>query len=307
MHRARGLDPKRGAALLFVVVIVGLLALAVVQFQRRTHLESVSATNSVRALQAHALTRSGYAAAAMLLRTDMTLGNNIDDRNEVWFPGDEAGSAMPIPVNNDVVTIRIEDQFGKFPIAALLDAQGDVVPDHLRALVKLFEGLDFEEVNPDDLALALVDWIDADNHGEYEYNQNFAVPNTPPEHIDELGRIELFDNLSPAQLAELARHLDTRAAKEINAYTAPPAVLYAMNATIGFDEAQELYDDLPDNTSLLGTYLPKNTRYLPFTTQSTRFRILIGATVGGVTRKVDCTIERNDADQSVKLVDWSQY
>jgi type II secretory pathway component PulK len=283
---------------------VGLLALAVVQFQRRTHLESISATNSVRALQAHALTRSGYAAAAMLLRTDMNQ-STIDDRNEAWFPGDEAGSAMPIPVNSDVVTIRIEDQVGKFPIGALLDAQGAVLPDHLRALVKLFEGLDFEDINPDDLAQALVDWIDADNHGEYEYNENFTVPNTPPEHIDELGRIELFDTLSPAQLAELARHLDTRAAKEINAYTAPPAVLYAMNAAISFDDAQDLYDDLPGNKSLLGTYLPPNTRYLPFTTQSTRFRILIGATVGGVTRKVDCIIERNAP--SVKLVDWSQY
>lgn len=300
------LRQKRGAALLFVVVIVGLLALAVVQFQRRTHLETISATNAVNALQAHSLTRSGYAAAAMMLRSDMSNGT-IDDRNEDWFPGDGAESTMPIPVNNDVVTIRIEDQFGKFPIAALLDQHGDVIPDHLEALIKLFDGLNFEGINPYDLADALVDWIDADNHGEYEYNENFAVPNTPPEHIEELGRIELFDTLSPEQLAELARHLDTRDTKEINAYTAPPAVLYAMNQAITYEDAELLYEDLPGNDTILNTMLPQNTRYLPFTTQSSSFRVLIASTAGGVTRKVDCIIERDLTKKTVKLVSWSQY
>jgi type II secretory pathway component PulK len=310
MNIKDSLHSKRGAALLFVVVIVGLLSLAVVEFQRRTHLETVSASNAVKSLQAHSLSRSGFAAAAMLLREDMS-SSTTDDRNEDWFPGDDATSSMPIPVGSDVVTIRIEDQSGKLPLGAMLDAtSGNMNKKHVVALERLFEKLAFEDKDPYDLAYALIDWIDADAHGEFEYNENFTVPNTLPEHIDELGRIEGFDTLSPEEMAKLARHLDTRVNPDINALTAPAIVLYAMNSAFtALDVAENLYADLPANSNLITTALPKTGEILPFTKKSTTFRVLITANVGGVTRKADCIIERSPTTTppSVKLIDWTQY
>lgn len=299
-------DPRRGAALLFVVVIVGLLALAVVEFQRRTHLESLSAANSVRALQAHSLSRSGFAAAAMLLREDM-LNSTIDDRNEDWFPGEGESSAMPIPVGSAVVTIRIEDQSGKFPIASVIDDQGQLLQDRADALLKLFQGLELEGPDPYDLTYALIDWIDPDSNGEFEYNEYFTVPNTAPHNLDELGRIAGFDELSPAQLAELSRHLDTRVAPEINALTASALVLHSVSPTLSLEDAEALYDELVSDPGQINTAIPQPTRLMPLTSKSERFRVLIGSDVGGVTRKVDCILVRDPKQKAISLAGWTQF
>ena len=70
------MSENRGAALLLVVLLVSLLAVIVVEFQREARLEIRAAANLRDALRAHAIARSGAAVASALLLADLDAWQN---------------------------------------------------------------------------------------------------------------------------------------------------------------------------------------------------------------------------------------
>ncbi len=303
---------RRGGALLLVIVIVGLMSVLVVSSFRRAQMEAIAAENTLNATRAHALTLSGYAAAAVLLLADADEATPADNRTEFWYAGDDPGDIFPIPVGEHLVTIRIEDEYGKFPLGALVKDDGKQNADTIDAYARFIEALELEEVDEEQLVWALVDWIDDDStDDQYEYNDDFDVPNRPLTHVDELARIEGYSELSADNLKKITDRVSERDGKWINVNTASAEVLYSMHPDLSLDDAYELYDllgETPDEKdNVLVPLMPKADRYMDAVDNSNLYSVAISADVKGVQRKADCIIERSRKPPTVRLVWWSQY
>lgn len=311
---------RRGAALLLTLVIVGLLSLAVVEFIREARYETVSASNAVASVEALALTRSGVAAGAAILKHDMT-NSSIDDRTEFWYAGEGEEAVQAVPVGDYTVSLHIEDLYGKFPIGSLVDGNGKVIPARRLAYIRLLEALELEGVDPEDLADALVDWMDEDSSGSYEYNKDFTVPDASPEHLDELSRIEVYKELPRETLARIRSQLDTRGdlrtdpnAKdpEVNVNTASVPVLIAINpnANLTLDDAEAIRDELGttpvSNDATLLSRIPRGGRALKVVFKSPRFALTVKADVREIVKEARCVVTRDFGPNTVTISDWIQ-
>jgi len=304
---------RRGAALLLVVTVIGLLAFLTAEFQRRSHLEAVLATNMMQSLQAQALARSGLAAAIAMLKEDAsgsTGGPKTDSRNDVWAgPGGESPNV--VPVGDYVISVLIEDATGKFPVNSLIDAQGKAIPAKVDAFERLLAQLNLTDADPAALADALTDWIDDDSSNDrFEYNARYTVPNKPMEHLSELSRIEGFDKISPEEMKKLTRYLDTRTNPQINANTATVPVLMVLHPNFRYDDAVKLHDELtaaPDtNGALVNKYVPSPPLF-PIVYASDRFKVEISTDVMGVLRRAECVVNRAGAQGRIAVEGWTQY
>lgn len=300
----------RGAALLLVITVIGLLAFLTAEFQRRSHLEAVVAANTLQSLQAHALVRSGYAAGLSILRRDAD-ENTTDSRLDLWA-GPGGDSAHIVPIGDYAISLKIEDALGKFPLGSLVDAAGKAQAARVDAFERLLGELGLQEADPGALTDALVDWIDKDSTNDrFEFNDKFAVPNAPLLHLSELSRIEGFNRLSPEDMRKIQAHVDTRLDNSLNVNTAPVPVLMLLSANFSRDDAQRLYEELsatPDTSgSAVAKYVSPNPSIFKPVYASDRFRVKIDADVLGVVRKAECVVKRDKANRRIELSDWTQY
>lgn len=300
---------RRGAALLLVITMVGILTFLIAEFQRRSHLEAVLAANTIQSLEAHALARSGIAAAIAMLKLDGTQTSN-DSRLDIWAgPGGDA--AIAVPVGDFAITVKVEDALGKFPLGAIIDLQGKPVPAKVEAFEQLLLDLKLGDADAASLTDALVDWIDDDDTNDrFEYNTKFEVPNAPISHLSDLGRIEGFDKLATHEMSKLKAHLDTRREPTINPNTAPVPVLLALNPSFTQEDAQLLYDELsanPDtNGAIANRYVPTPPTF-QMVYSSDRFRVTVEGNVLGVVRRAECLVLRDKNTKKIETRDWVEY
>ncbi|RMG89553.1 MAG: general secretion pathway protein GspK [Candidatus Dadabacteria bacterium] len=297
---------NRGAALLLVLLLVSLLSVVVVEFLRESRLEARTAANLRDALQAHALLRSGIAVGSALLREDAR-DNQVDHRGEPW-----ADVIPPVPLGDGVLAVAVHDLYGRFPLAAVLNDRGEPLASRAEALRRLLEAAAPSDADPEALAEALLDWIDANTDGMYEENPDYTVPNRPLLDLDELRRIEGF---TPEVVAAVAPHLDVRADPKVNVNTASVPVLQALHPDLGPDRAQELYDDLTETPLERATDLKNRsamaglaiTRLVfEVVVESPRFRVDLAADVRGVNRTAQAVLERNRDEDRVRVVSWRE-
>jgi type II secretory pathway component PulK len=199
--------PRRGVVLVAVLLVVVLLSLAAYQYAELMTSEYTAANSLARANQARALAASGvYYAAAMLADKDTftgTLNSNPYDNSSV-FQGVAVGTAdtprqqgrfsLVSPLGPDESTggdtpfhYGVTDESGKVNLNALikLDASGQVAHDLLMKLPNMTE----------DVADAIIDWIDADddprpNGAESQYysglSPGYQCKNGPLDSLEEL-------------------------------------------------------------------------------------------------------------------------
>lgn len=301
---------KRGAALLLVITIVGLLAFLTAEFQRRSHLEAVVAANTAQSLQAHMLVRSGYAAAIAILRRDAEEGGT-DSRLDLWA-GPEGTSTQVVPVGEYAISLTIEDATGKFPLGSLVDQVGKPVPARVEAFERFLGELKLQNADPAALTDALVDWMDKDpTNDRFEFNEKYEVPNSPLVHLSELSRIEGFASLSPEDMKKIVELTDTRADNGLNVNTAPVEVLMLLSPNFSREDAQKLFEDLsttPDSGGgSVARYVTPDPRIFKTAYGSDRFRVRIAADVFGVVRKAECVVKRDRTNKRIELSDWTQY
>ena len=294
---------NRGAALLIVLAIVALLSVAVVQFQREARVERTYAANTLAALEAQGLVRSGAAAGVALIRAE---DPDVLGRDGYW----NSEVAHLIPVSQNTVSLKIEDQYGKFPLGALIDKDGVPVLKMVDAYKRLLEGMELEDIDIEELTWALVDWIDDDStDDQYEFNENFVVPNSPIEHLDELGKITGYDQLAPETLAAILSYLDTRAEAEVNVNTASVPMLMGLTPTLTIEEAEDLYAQLgeapAEAEAAISGIIPISARAMKALFSSNRIRLILSADVRDVRREADCILEK-DKDDVFRIADWTQ-
>ncbi|MDW7709270.1 MAG: type II secretion system minor pseudopilin GspK [Deferrisomatales bacterium] len=301
---------QRGAALLLVVLLISLLAVLVVEFQREARLKLRSSVNLRDALQAHALLRSGVTVASAFLLADAE-ESAVDHRAELW-----SQPIPPVPLGEGTLSVSVEDLDGRFPLGSLVDARGRAVPTQVAAYRRLLDALELEGAAPADLVDALVDWMDEDQEGPYEINPEFTVPNAPLDHLEDLGRVEGY---TWEVLHGLLPHVDIRSDRGINVNTATVPVLLSLHEAIRRDEAELLYEELGEQHAERVGDLRTHAAFSGVANfaavsqnlkvESARFRVLLAADVPAaaqnpVVRIARAVLQRDRAQRTVELVDW---
>lgn len=325
MRRSRA---NRGAALLLVLLLISLLAVLVVEFQHRARLELATAGNMRDSLQAHAHVRSGASAAGAVLLWDLE-ENDYDARTDRWFTIGELTAPMGIESS-------IEDLSGRFPLGSLVNDKGQVQENNKEAYQRLLEGISqhlkatatqdadlLDQADIPELVDALVDWIDADDLGNYESysDSDYDIPNARLTSIEELRRVAGY-NVTPegynhAIVDAILPYVDTRSDLDVNVNTAPVPVLYALNDQLDYQMAADLYAELGELPAEK-TFNPKDYQSLssirtwsghsPLKTVvvSSRFLARVAIEEGDVRHEAAVVLERDNAQKTVKQLEWRE-
>jgi type II secretory pathway component PulK len=293
----------RGAALLLVVLLVALLAVLVVEFQREARLEYRSAENLAEDLQGHALIRSGADLAEQVLAIydKNSVANLASARRQV--KGGEMlwqflflGETVAIPVPSAVLTgeanlrAQLENLYGRFPLGALVGNQTDpyraVFRDYLNAVKEVLGSGDenpLATTDTDTLAQAVIERLESAG---------------PPGALRRLADLGQADGMTPALLKALSPFLDTRAVWkfDVNARCVP--LIMTMQQGIALEDAKKLAADLredpigvdADIPNRIGTVRPEFANSL--TTKSMRFQATLEASVRGGARRARAVFGR---------------
>lgn len=310
---------ERGAALLLVVLLVALLSVLVVEFQREARVEVRAAQNLADDLQAQALLRSGAELTDQVLAiyAKNSLGDMKAAREQIkgtellWqflFYGDTIAVPVPSAALTMDATLRaqLSDLYGRFPLGPLL-GEGNApyraaFKDYL-GYVKEFlaqrgEG-PLDAVGTDGLADALFERLDAEG----------AV-----KRLADLGEVEGF---TPAVRRALEPFLDARAEWKFNANSRCVPLILTMGDKTTIEEARELAGELRDDPidaeadipNRLGSLRPEFQGSL--TTKSARFQAIFEASVRGGARRARAIFARKLDDTGAAegrfgTVEWVQ-
>jgi len=151
---------EQGFALVLVLVVVGLLATLVVQFNYSSRVELELARSYVESIQAAYLAEAGVHVGMALLRTD---DNKSADGKVIDTVEDQWAQAIPyIPVDEGFVLLSIEDTSRFLNVNRLVNDTGETVDEEVAGV---FEEL-LRQLGRDDAAAlvdSVIDWIDPDD------------------------------------------------------------------------------------------------------------------------------------------------
>jgi hypothetical protein len=244
-------DGRNGAALLLVILLIALLAVGVVEFQREAWVHGRTAESLRDDLQAHAVLRSGSQLTGIVLNiyagqpfSGMKVyADTTPQAQMLWdlFFGD-AWVTLPVPAGAEDPYIplgaRIEDLGGKFPVGALYEPATAVeyrqaLEEYLTAVKEYRAGNAFlDELDPGDFADKIA-----------EYVKEAPDPKDPLRDLSQLLEIE---GMTPQMLDALVPFLDRRVPWTFSANgLTVPMIMLMTGKTV--EEAQTIRADLQDS------------------------------------------------------------
>lgn len=185
---------EKGMVLLLVLVVIALLSALLSEFAFST-LVDMRLTETFRdSTKAEYLALGGIKAGRMILQKD---NNNYDAHSqaEYWSRG-----IQDYPLAEGSVTVKIEDLDGRLWLNNLVDAAGNPNILYRERFIRLCSELAID--NPEALADALIDWIDADHDpspggaedGDYlAETPAYEATDAPLQSLDELYMVRGFN------------------------------------------------------------------------------------------------------------------
>jgi len=228
---------EQGVALITAVLIVALAAAVVTAMIGRQQLDIRRTANMLEADQIALYARGLASWAGEILSRDHRAGR-VDHLNEAW-----ATVLPPISVENGQLSGRLEDMQGRFNLNSLVVGG---VPDPLavarfRRLLRLL-GLD------EDLAVAVLDWLDADINPGFPAGAEddlylglepaYRAGNSRMVSPSELRLINAIDGTAYDKLQPHISTLPVPTPINVNTATAP--VLMSLAENISEENAQQL-------------------------------------------------------------------
>lgn len=220
--------------MLVAMLVVAIAALAASSFMFRSQVEWRRLENQTRLDQAHLVLRAAQQWGASVLLED-TLHSSVDYLGEIW-----ATQLPPVEAEGYRVSGGMEDQEGRFNLNNLV-LNGQVDNPQLAIFVRLLRILHL----PENLAVAVADWMDADDiplnasSVDSAYYQSLTTPfqaaNHPLINVNELLRVKGVDRNVLSVLRPFVTALPTRT--PINVNTASPEVLAALVEGLTSEEA----------------------------------------------------------------------
>jgi len=223
-----------GVAVLVAMLVVAIAALASSSFMFRSRVEWRRLENLTRLDQAHWVLRAAQQWGASVLLDD-TRHSSVDHLGEIW-----ATQLPPVEAEGYRVLGSMEDQERRFNLNNLV-LNGQIDNQQLAIFVRLLRILHL----PENLAVAVADWMDADDiplnasSVESAYYESLSTPyraaNHPLISVNELLRVKGFDRNALSVLRPYVTALPTRT--PINVNTASPEVLAALVEGLSSQEA----------------------------------------------------------------------
>jgi len=236
-------------ALMSVLVLVSVLSLVALEFSQRSVLHLRMTMNYAQSKKASSYAFGGYHAALSLLMNDT---NGYDGPGDMWY-----GDLPAVPFGSGTVTVKIEDEQGRFNVAKLVTEFGFEDKRRIAMLSRLFEELALETRLID----ALVDWQDTDDlslpeGAETAYYASLTTPSAPrnkpmlsPGEILTVGEFDrdlLF--LPPAkrsvtasdELLSLSEYVTVYGDGKFNINSAPVPVLQCLSADMDRSIAEDI-------------------------------------------------------------------
>lgn len=182
-----------------------------------------------------------------------------DTLGDIW-----AQELPPLPIDGGELFGSVEDLQGRFNVNNLIDQQGRVDEASLQQFQRLLAALDLDPR----IAGAVVDWLDPDQEPHMPEGAEDATYTSilPPYRtadrmvtsISELAAVEGIDKAAFEALAPYLTALPVRT--EINANTAPPAILRSLSDTLTEADVSSLVEErgdtgFPDVQSAFGALL----------------------------------------------------
>jgi general secretion pathway protein K len=214
-----------GAALitaLLIAAIAAAVAAAMLALQTR---EIARLERSTDRSQLTAYLTGGFDWAKSVLALDQRV-NAVDHLGENW-----ATPLAALPIDNAIVAGELTDAQGRFNVNLLVqDGRADAV------WVARYRALLNELKLSEDLAVALVDWLDADSEGRFEdstylfLDPPYRAANQPITTVSELSLVKGYTPEVIRTLLPNISALPSSAKRTINANTASSTVLRAILA-----------------------------------------------------------------------------
>jgi general secretion pathway protein K len=223
-----------GAAVLVAMLVVAIAALAASSFMFRSRVEWRRLENLNNLDQAHWVLRAAQLWGAAVLLDDARQ-SSVDHLGELW-----ASRLPPVETEGYRVSGVIEDMDGRFNLNNLV-LNGQIDEQQLAIFGRLLSALHL----PENLAVAVADWIDADDvpmdpsSVDSAYYQSLPMPsraaNRPLINVNELLAVRGFDRNVLSVLRPYVTTLPTPTS--INVNTASPEVLSALVEGLSSQEA----------------------------------------------------------------------
>lgn len=230
-----------GAAVLVAMLVVAMAALAASSFMFRSLVEWRRLENLTRQDQAHWVLRATERWGAAVLRDDGRQ-SGVDHPGEAW-----ATQLPPVEAEGYRVSGRMDDQDSRFNLNNLVE-NGETDPRQLLIFTRLLRILKL----PENLAVAVADWMDADDvplneegaESAYYAGRSYAnqaayrPANRTLVSLNELLRVKGFDRNVLSVLRPFVTLLPTRTLVNVN--TARPEVVAALVEGMVLTEAYAL-------------------------------------------------------------------
>jgi len=336
-----GLRNERGVALMLALLFIVLLTALVVEYMYESNVDSAFVQGYTSEFEAYIAARSAVASGIALLEQDLLEayeagGELFDSLHDPWAQGVQFQ-----PINNAIMQCRIEDEYGKINLNALMSPDGEERNEVLiRALETLFEMRGAEA----DVVDAILEWTDPqgapNGAGQRDsgdsYYQTLDIPygskQAPMDSVEELLLIrgitpELFygdpeeDQLPLPRLLTVNGHPEGR----INVNTAPFETLEAMGDALDgrlalADVVKRERESAPftdrEDLESRGVYSPPRSRrgrgdggedvghYV--TTQSSMFKLIGDGMMDNAAARVEAHVWRDvDAGAGgLRILDW---
>jgi general secretion pathway protein K len=231
---------QRGAALLYVLLIVAVLTTVVVESMRLMQVDAVNSRIVLKQAQARQAAESGMAFICQELFADAA-DSDADHYGEDWRTALGDATVPGVDLGEAVAWGELADESAKFPINSLLGQDSPSVQAQA-AFKRLLtsESLQVDEELADRIIAAMLDWLDTDakarspEGAEQHYYLGMQTPyssrNGPFESISELALVRhitpelLWGEEGRPGLADLVSVHTVR----VNINTASSAVLQAL-------------------------------------------------------------------------------
>ncbi len=297
---------EKGMALIITLLITAILVAVITEVVYTVHTHAMITESFKDGERAAMLAEGGVRLA--------TMGINEVMKGKIYTALSPDETQQVVPEGDGVLTIRIEDEEGKFPVNSIVFANGETNADRYAAYSRLLDGAGFS----DGLADTLADWIDINDEPRakgaetYDYYMKLSPPytakNAPLDSIDEM---MLVKGYTPQVYGKLSPFVTVYSDGMININSAPKEVLMALSGDITGEMADKVIDYRGKNPfqntadirkvsgfETIGFSLQDKT-----TVRSSVFRIFSRAAVGTGIKDVEAVV---DTQNGGKVLYWRE-
>jgi general secretion pathway protein K len=268
----KSIKKERAVALLIAVSFVALLTALITDYGYETRIYFKEMNGYKKWIKATNIAISGFEGAKALLKEDIdedrseknypnidfyVSGDELDLQQEIWSQVKKIPFEVEVGGEKGLIVGNIVDEMGKLNINSLVDNAGKESRVVKNVFIRFFDIMGAE--SPEEVANALIDWIDPDDEGLYEssFYSSLDRPYSPRNFLfmslSELKLIKVInedlkkvlfppgndDPLSSPYLTAFPLSTGTNAFL-INVNTAPKEVLMALHINIDEEVAEEI-------------------------------------------------------------------